>query len=451
MLNTPEKLEKYNKIIEADRFIKNKNSKYFYYQKLLENNSKIKNDNIKSFKPIATEIKYPSYIESPGLPQQVNDIELDPNVANLKKAMKTQQRQPETKVDNPNKSYFLTDPTRPLVTAINPNANPSNVLSHLNSAINPIQWGKNIVESVKTVINPNTYVNLAKVAIGEQGGDKMKALNDALTIGEGVLGKKGLRLAKKGYVDNTDININLNKIRKEGEKLGLSDWEIKRQQLDKVGITESQREAYVPGVSELIEKNVFPENYDLNNLNPFLTKKRKEYERLNNSDDRFIKNRFDAFRTYLGLPQQNNTFKMSPFTPNRGFHGKITEDVYTIKPSNSIFTTEVKNDIQYKKDPYFKQFVDKDSFDKVYSSVLDPISGNTNMTIHKPWKEGQIIGGASSSDRWDLDLPLPIKIGGKRLTLPIHKLIGKPFYTAYSYNAGQGGLYKNLDDINKVD
>ena len=45
MLNTPEKLEKYNKIIEADRFIKNKNSKDFYYQKLLENNSKIKNDN----------------------------------------------------------------------------------------------------------------------------------------------------------------------------------------------------------------------------------------------------------------------------------------------------------------------------------------------------------------------------------------------------------------------
>ena len=171
MLNTPEKLEKYNSIVKKD----------YEMRKRLEANSTAKNDNLTTFKPVVTE----------------TEIELDPKKAALKRAMRTQQRQPETKVDNPNKSYFLTDPTRPLVTAINPNANPSNVLSHLNSAINPIQWGKNIVESVKTVINPNTYVNLAKVAIGEQGGDKMKALNDALTIGEGVLGKKGLRLAKK--------------------------------------------------------------------------------------------------------------------------------------------------------------------------------------------------------------------------------------------------------------
>lgn len=418
MLNTPEKLEKYNSIVKKD----------YEMRKRLEANSTAKNDNLTTFKPVVTE----------------TEIELDPKKAALKRAMRTQQRQPEVKVDNPNKASFIADPTRPLVTTINPNANPSNVLSHLNSAINPIQWGKNIVESVKTVINPNTYVNLAKVAIGEQGGDKMKALNDALTIGEGVLGKKGLRLAKKGYVDNTDININLNKIRKEGEKLGLSDWEIKRQQLDKVGITESQREAYVPGVSELIHKNVFPFNYDLSNLNPL-----KNRKLIKNRSDTRVNQRLDAFGTYLGLPQHHKTLSMSPFTPYRKFHGKIYEDVYNVK---EVPITRIDGDINFTPtvgDEIYKKEMDLRTTDKMRYDQLDNISGNTNLTFHPPWKKGQVIGGASSSDRWDLDIP--IIIHGKKFILPIEKLIGKPFYTAYSYNAGQGGKYKNLDDINKVD
>lgn len=282
MLNTPEKLEKYNSIVKKD----------YEMRKRLEANSTAKNDNLTTFKPVVTE----------------TEIELDPKKAALKRAMRTQQRQPEVKVDNPNKASFIADPTRPLVTTINPNANPSNVLSHLNTVVNPIQWGKTLVQTAKTFANPNTYLNLAKVAIGEQGGDEMQALNDALTIGGTLIGGKKFNLPKRNYLNNNTKEI-LNNLRRDGQQSGLRNWVLKRPPTSQLG---NQTKRYAPKLRDTNYNSTFPSNYRLSNVKPLYKDKLTS-----NVKEEGVKQGIKSIGTYLELPQNREILSLPPITPNR--------------------------------------------------------------------------------------------------------------------------------------
>ncbi len=116
------------------------------------------------------------------------------------------------------------------------------------------------------------------------------------------------------------------------------------EQLKKGGITDSQRQTYKPGISELLANNVNPYGYSADStagkisiindaerviqqvMNPAakgeMTKVLTEEE---------VAAREDAWRMYLGLPQKNETFGVSDFKPQNS-----KDDKYYYKINNFV-------------------------------------------------------------------------------------------------------------------
>ncbi len=84
------------------------------------------------------------------------------------------------------------------------------------------------------------------------------------TLGKGV--NVAGQISKQGLREGVDlihpVGRTLAQIEKEGIANGLSPQEIKKLQLEKVGITSAQREAYFPGVSEIVTEYITPYSYD---------------------------------------------------------------------------------------------------------------------------------------------------------------------------------------------
>lgn len=113
------------------------------------------------------------------------------------------------------------------------------------------------------------------------------------------------------------------------------------EQLNLRGITDFQRQAYKPGVSEVLAKGVNPFNYDrslealvkrlLKAPSEFLkdgspavqAEQSSDFSSGGNADRLDASSRLDAWRFYLGLPQQHGTFEISSYQPE-----KHTEDIY---------------------------------------------------------------------------------------------------------------------------
>lgn len=204
---------------------------------------------------------------------------------------------------------------------------------------------RNIYDNALDIINPATYIKAAGNTIGNalhpintlndlgaasnnlvsnlvdgrniyNDGSNQRALGiigDAAMAGTiPSLSKNVMGIADKQF---SQLGQNLERIRYEGEAAGLDTHTISKNQMEQVGITSNQRQAYRPLISDAAEKYIFPYNYQgYNNENKvqqiFNNIKKGGYSRLEVDSSRA-----DAWNLYLGKPQNNNTFSMAETAP----------------------------------------------------------------------------------------------------------------------------------------
>lgn len=127
-----------------------------------------------------------------------------------------------------------------------------------------------------------------------------------------------------------------------------SERTVAAKELEEKGITNFQRTAYKPGISESLEKNIMPYSYsgagtgslleDIERIatdmeSPVEARDKKRVEDLQRIGKMshehalgMVQSRRDAWRLYLGLPQEHGTFGISDFKPEHGH-----DDIYYYK------------------------------------------------------------------------------------------------------------------------
>lgn len=308
-------------------------------------------------------------------------------------------------------------------------------------------------------INPNKIIGDLASNIGNSRTPGELAGNLALVAGIGATGfdpltqgdkvMKGLakgaaKVPRKvlNAVDRySEVGDKLARLQKEGVKKGMSDYEIRQMQMERVGITSSQREAYVPVMSDFLDKYVTPYGYTGYNGETKLTqiinniKSGNRKKDLAHFDAHNLAQRDDAWKLYLGKPQSNNTFRLANTAPVN--HPSYTPeqlknmDIYSI--NNSMFD----NDIIRTDGMSPKQHALLNGAPDVVP--VNNIMGGFNRRANE-W-------GLQYNDIWDLDVPIrpagviprsmqQNKLAEKllwdgerprKIVVPIDKFIGKPF------------------------
>jgi hypothetical protein len=98
-----------------------------------------------------------------------------------------------------------------------------------------------------------------------------------------------------------------------------------KREMAKSGITSEQRSAYKPGVSEVLERGVYPYGASYMAEHGLARRLKAIPDNLINGRDAgrtpVSPQRSDAFRLYLGLPQQHGTFEVSDYRPTETVKG----------------------------------------------------------------------------------------------------------------------------------
>lgn len=317
---------------------------------------------------------------------------------------------------------------------------------------------------------------LGQVPLNIQQGDyKEAAMNVAAPVAAGaaeavlspIIGKAttaGKKAIKKGIDQTfTKTGKELARIEAEGIAKGLSPHEIKMQQMDKVGITSAQREGYTPGLSELAYKYITPYGYsNLGNskLSDIITNIRiggVYHEGVG-------KSRNDAWRMYLGMPQQHGTFEMAQTAPIQhvAYTPKQLEglEIFSMKKDPEIHFPTVDTEGNPRPFDYDRWFQGTDYLNN--NAVVNSgheIMGGYNQRLTK--------AGLEYNDVWDLNppitpyyyLPKPLRklfdenplffkeergvLTPKEITIPVDKFLGKPFMSH--------GVNQNITSTQLVD
>ena len=295
-------------------------------------------------------------------------------------------------------------------------------------------------------INPATYVGVLADALGESVAardPKGIALSLALSAGAGAMGLDPLGSAIKGVktipkatraglnaIDRNFSNVGkeLVRIEKEGLKKGWDPQKIKTIQLEEVGITANQREAYVPGVSDALQKYVYPQGYGVVGGESKLTQTIRAIT--TGTRTKSIPSREDAWRTYLGMPQEYNTFRMAETVP-------VNHPAYTPKQLSKMDIYSINDKFLYDDDLYSNlegigpRAIDETTIglpetiaailEKNSNMVTNPISYDYNYPVMGGYNKRLNQYGLEYNDIWDLE---PELFGKK---IKIDKFIGKPF------------------------
>jgi hypothetical protein len=327
-------------------------------------------------------------------------------------------------------------------------------------------------ELVDEYVNPATYVGVLADALGESvtaRDPKGIALSLALSAGAGAMGLDPLGSAIKGVkaipkatragLNTIDKNVSpvgrqLAKIEKEGIEKGLSPHEIKKLQMDNVGITSSQREAYVPGVSDFLSEYVTPFGYSgmvdgkpVNKLKETLLNiKRGGKQTLSKSHpnygvlDQQMFPREDSWNLYLGKPQRNNTFRIANTSPIN--HPAYTPDqlsnmdIYSLNKMNNTLGIKPRQ-INTIEDPvtyYAQDFVSSEANQVTKNPIRhnielleNDIVLDRNVPVMGGYNKRLSETGLDYNDIWDLEPTIINPITKKPTKVKIDKFIGKPF------------------------
>jgi hypothetical protein len=218
-----------------------------------------------------------------------------------------------------------------------------------------VESAKNLAENQAQVFSDLSQGNFGDAALSQTMAG-VEALS-FLPVAQGakpLLKKAGQQLEnipknvapalREGVDSFHPIGKKLSQIEREGVANGLSFQEIKKLQLEKVGITSEQRKGYFPGVSEILTEYVTPYSYDnpvarIKDIPRRIIKGEKNSKKLSDVDYNFLadfdalglvsKPRYDAWRMYSGLPQKNNTFRIAETSP-------INHSSYSIEQLNNL-------------------------------------------------------------------------------------------------------------------
>lgn len=243
------------------------------------------------------------------------------------------------------------------------------------------------------------------------------------------------------------LDKDLLRIKNEGLKKGLSEAEIAKNQMDKLGITSKQRKAYVPGVSELLTEYIQPYAYENATKRVLQIPKKILFGEKNskilsdNLDDVFLSyntknplistNRYDAWRLYSGLPQKHNTFRIAETAPvnHPSYTPKQLKDleIFSINSEKRLLDElpNVQDLHRYSYyDPKYSSASDLD-FLKNTKQNVDALNNSLQIKL-SDFNTTNIMGGHNLrfhdglmeyNDIWDLS-PNNIKL---------EKFFGKPF------------------------
>lgn len=263
--------------------------------------------------------------------------------------------------------------------------------------------------------------------------------------GVGNILKEGSVLADSQF---SRVGRQLEDVAMRGRYMDLTDHQIAANQLDKVGITSNQRRAYVPGVSDVLQKGVHPFGYP-DSFGDLFTRMREGNDL--NTMEKEVANgglsslhtqgnlrRNDAWRMYLGIPQKNNTFRMAEES-EPGWPTKANEDRYSLNvDGDNSFVRQMSDQRPTKwsyevgSDPSQPQLLGPGS-KTTASDAHGSVMGNYGIKVHPQ--------GLEYWDRWDLDPEIrtgfnkviPYEDGinqqqvPQRIKVPISSFIGKPF------------------------
>lgn len=167
--------------------------------------------------------------------------------------------------------------------------------------------------------------------------------NAADFVAPNVLKGVGKNIGKSiNYIDDiSNINKELKLIRDKGLSSGLSEKEIKTLQMEKIGITDSQRKAFTPIVSDVLAKYVKPISYEegvFSKLKSIPSNIKSGGWKNTMEDYSHVGKREDAWNLYLGKPQVNNTFRYSQTTPQSMIYPELKNkmDIYHLNYENDL-------------------------------------------------------------------------------------------------------------------
>jgi hypothetical protein len=270
----------------------------------------------------------------------------------------------------------------------------------------------------------------------------LNPVEDAAAITKGIpkATRAGLNTIDRNF---TPLGKSLAASEKWGIEQGMSPHEIKQMQLEKLGITSSQREAYVPGVSDFLSKYVVPFGYGgakegesklMQTLNNIKTGKIKYDSRFRNE----IAARNDSWNLYLGKPQTNNTFKIAETSPvnhpayNPEQLNKM--DIYSINRgdnTSSISPRDIYSTTDYDIVEAASIPADELSRSNGVKQRLDLLKNGIVTDRHMPVMGGYnkrlSPNGLDYNDVWDLEPTIKNPITKKPMKVKIDNFIGKPF------------------------
>jgi hypothetical protein len=278
-----------------------------------------------------------------------------------------------------------------------------------------------------------------------------KTLGKVLGPEEGLIGKVS---------QEVNINRNLSKIKKEGQLQGLSDYEIAKKQMEKVGITSNQRKAYTPGISEFAEKYITPRGYQSSDFGTKFSEIINNIKNGGYSVENELSPRLDAWKLYLGKPQVNNTFSLADTAPvlHPSYKSGSLKgmDIYNINKEGTTYIPPDPPDFVTYNDQHLK-------------FLENPISIARDTNIMGGYNRVLTKEGTQYNDIWDLEPTVmlkslvPSKVGRspmleklfwektptgvmspKGINVPISKVFGKPFMS-------HGNLpYTSTDHVNTI-
>jgi hypothetical protein len=302
------------------------------------------------------------------------------------------------------------------------------------------------IDPIGDAVNPLlTIEGLANIPSDISEGNYLSAGMNALEavpfLGAGF---KGAKQASSYFnkIDNALLQIE-----KEGLQKGLTQFEIAKEQMEKLGITSKQRKGYLPIVSELLTEYVVPYSYDnatkrilqipqkiiLGKTNSkILTDDiSKVIMSIDTKNPLVSTNRYDAWRLYSGLPQKYNTFRIAETAP-------INHPAYTPEQLKNLEIFSINNENRLLNDlPNIADLAPWFYYNPKYASVQDlkllkeekkkiDALDNSLQTKESDFTTTNIMGGYNQrfynnvmeyNDIWDL-VPGNVKL---------EKFFGKPF------------------------
>ena len=330
-------------------------------------------------------------------------------------------------------------------------------------------------EMVDEYINPATYVGVLADALGESVAardPKGIATSLALSAGAGALGfdpltsvskapRKLLNAADRNF---SSVGQDLAYIEKQGLKKGWDPQRIKERQMQVVGITPNQREAYVPGVSDFLSKYVTPFGYTgsgESKLMQTLNNIKAGEMNLPGSDD-IIKSRKDSWNLYLGKPQKNNTFRVANTSPiNHPAYSpeQLSKlDIYSI--NEGAYSNIKPRELNLIEDPisYYAEHLSLPT-ESSMSTFANPMKDNINLLENNIFydKHMPVMGGYNKrlsktgvdyNDIWDLEPTVTNPITKKPMKVKIDNFIGKPFMSHGVFpEVTSESISKNLNEV----